>query len=560
MLDRIRVRRRSEIILAVFFGLIVCGLFFEQSLSLYTAPQADATRWYGDETWQMRQFQTQMQEGILRNPDAPQSSIFRNNGILPNSLWIDAALYGVPEVLFFPRFSPVVIGRTVTFVMAICLLVYAYWMQRRRGVAPWVSIAFCILLVANRAFFFASHSARYDLLIAFCGLISMDFLAHIFLSLLKENPLQKWEKLLLAAFPALCLAWNIHLVRIEFLPYLAVLIALAIKNYRKALSLIAANAVVVILLLIPALMLVSPWSLFHAGAGDSMLGQTFGNNPVLRVLSPSILRSTFVERLSGMQSEAPIALDGALLFVIVGIIILSIRNRSKHQSEFILFFFGAISFFSWAVTLRFVPYYGIHVLPSLVICASIVAARSYNQIWSSLIRTSFSMLFVGIVLYAAYESFEDAVMANSRGKIIAASTQRVVSEVVTIIHSHHDSHVPTVLTVLQLQNNLLPMSGIHTINSLYQEYPDSVITLVQFLEKEGVDYILDVPRSQEFAELAGDTSVDSLVKASPKFLGHFSDWKFDYFKNDPLRTDTLVLYSVVHLNDVSKKSGMIIGD
>ncbi len=542
MSDRIRARSRSEIILAVFFGLVLCSLLIEQPLSLYTAPRPDAVRWYGDETWQMRQFQTQMREGILHNPDAPGSSIFHNNGILPNSLWIDAALYGVPELIIFPTFSPVTIGRSVTFLIAVSLLAYAYWMQRKKGVAPWIALCACILLVASRAFFFASHSARYDLFIAFGALLSIDFLSHIFRSFQNGEPIARREKILLAAFPALCLAWNIHLTRIELLPYLALLIVFAVKNYRKALLLLAANAAVIILLLIPALILVSPWSLFNAGTGHSMLGETFGNNPVMRVFSPSILRSAMMERFSGLQSEAPVALDCSLVFIVFGIISLFFRNQDDKRSEFILLLFLFLSFFSWALTLRYVPYYGIHLLPSIVICSSIIAWMAYKKIASNILRRFLSLLFVFIVLFAAYRSFGDAVIANSRGKIIAASTQKAVSEAMASMQTNGDIQVPTVLVGLQLQDNVLPIKGIRAINSLYQEYPDSRMTLDEFLKREHVDYILDAPSAQVFAELAGSMSVDTLLKSSPKFFGHFSDWKFDYFQNEPLREDTLVLY------------------
>jgi hypothetical protein len=544
MSDRIRTHSRSEIFLAVFFGLVLCSLLIEQSLSLYTAPRPDAVRWYGDETWQMRQFQTQMREGILRNPDAPGSSIFHNNGILPNSLWIDAALYGTPELLFFPTFSPVAIGRSVTLFIALTLLAYAYWMQRKRGVAPWMAICVCILLVASRAFFFASHSARYDLFIAFGALLSIDFLSHIFRSIQNGRPIARGEKILLAAFPALCLAWNIHLTRIELLPYLTLLIVIVVKNYRKALSLLAANAVVIILLLIPAIILVSPWSLFNAGTGHSMLGETFGNNPVLRIFSPSILRSAMMERFSGLQAEAPIAFDCSLVFIIFGIISLFFRNRDAKQSEFSVLLFLALSFFSWALTLRYVPYYSIHLLPAIVICSSIIVWNGYKKIGNNIARRFISVLFATIILFAVYESFEDAVIASSRGEIIAISTQKAVSVATSLMQTKGDIRVPTVLVGLQLQDNVLPIKGIHAINSLYREYPDSIITLAQFLKSKHVDYILDAPSAQVFAELAVGMPVDSLLKSSPKFFGHFSDWKFDYFQNDPLREDTLVLYAL----------------
>jgi hypothetical protein len=544
MPDRIRPHSRSEIIIAVFFGLVLFGLLLEQSRSLYMAPRPDAVRWYGDETWQMRQFQTQMREGTLRNPDAPQSSISHNNGILPNSLWINATLYGIPELLFFPTFSPVTIGRSVTLFLALFLLAYAYWMQRRRGVAAWMAICACILLEANHAFFFASHSARYDLFIAFGTLISIDFLSHIFHSIQNNEPLGKGEKILLAAFPALCLAWNIHLVRIEFLPYLTVLIAIALKNYRKAFSLLLANVGVFLLLLLPALIIVSPWSLFNSGTGHSMLGETFGNNPVLRVFSPSIFRSTIMERFSGLQSEAPITLDCSLIFLILGMVALVVRKRIGKTLEFSIFLFLVISFLSWAVTLRYVPYYGIHFLPLMVICASILVMSGYKMIGSKFVRIFLSISFAIIVLYAAYKSFEDGVVASSRGKTIAISTQKTVSEIVSMIKDKSGVTVPTVLAGLQLQDDLLTHKGIRTINSLYREYPDSPITLAQFLKIERVDYILDDPRSQVFAELAVTVPVESLLKSSPKFFGHFSDWKFDYFKDNTIREDTLVLYEI----------------
>src|SRR5947208_2169201 len=51
---------------------IILGL---QLLSLYTTPRPDCDRWHGDETWLMREFQTQMTEGVMRYPEAVGATI-----------------------------------------------------------------------------------------------------------------------------------------------------------------------------------------------------------------------------------------------------------------------------------------------------------------------------------------------------------------------------------------------------------------------------------------------------------------------------------------------------
>ena len=263
-----------------------------QFRSLFVAPIPDAAEWFGDETWQMREFQTQVREGILRNPDAPESSIARDNGILPNSMWLNAAFYGVPEAIFFPRWPLVEIGRSVTFVLALFLLGYAYWFQRRRGVPGWLALASCLLLASTRSFFFASHSARFDLLVALGALLALDFLSTIYVRLASRKELTRPEHMGLILFPALCLLLNLHLTRIEFLPYLALLLMMAWRSYGNALAVGFGNLVVVLLLLLPAWLLVGHWSLFGSTPGRSQLVQTFGNLPIFHSVSLAVVRST----------------------------------------------------------------------------------------------------------------------------------------------------------------------------------------------------------------------------------------------------------------------------
>ena len=539
------VSHAREVVLGMVFALFLLGVLFEQSRSLFTAPMPDGGRWYGDETWLMREFQTQMTEGILRNPDAPQSSISHNNGILLNSLWTNAALYGGAEILWFPTYAPVTIGRRVTWLVSLALLVYLFWMLRKWGLPAWVAISACLLFATSRAFFFGSHSARYDLWVAFGALFSLDFLLHIFRALQDKKPLGKTEKILLAAFPALCLAWNIHLVRIEFLPYAVLIAAIARTNYRAALTLLAANAVVLFLLFVPSLILITPWSLFHYGSSKSMFGETLGNNPLSRLFSFSIVWQTFRERLAGLQTEAPFALDVSG-FCVAGAIVLFLGGwwrNSKMVAAWSLILFLAASFISWAVTLRYVAYYGVQILPVIIATSAILGYQVYRTIERSALRWAIASAYVCIIFITSYRSFEDAAMARERGKLITNSIQNASLEAVQLI-GQKNACASTVLAGLPSQNYLLPVHGLRTINDLYREYPDRILTFPEFLKIEHVNYILDAPRAAVFRELAGNQPVDSLLVRAPKFYGPFDDAGFDYFNDTPLREDTLALYAI----------------
>src|SRR5438132_7308211 len=97
-------------------------IFVLQLRSLYTVPVFDSVRWGGDETWLMREFGNQAQNGVMSYPESYQTSRGsgvshervsheRTDGVLAGSMWVDALVYGATGHAFFPQHDYATIGR-----------------------------------------------------------------------------------------------------------------------------------------------------------------------------------------------------------------------------------------------------------------------------------------------------------------------------------------------------------------------------------------------------------------------------------------------------------------
>src|SRR5437667_2955264 len=151
----------ERIAIWVMTGLIVAVLAFQVRL-LYVFPQPDSARWWGDETGQMEELRAELQDGYARVPTGLGSSVATTNGIVRGNSWFAAILYGIPALLFERTTDLVTIGRTITFVLSLILVIVMYRMLRSFGASPPLVLFAIALLITTRSFFFASHAARLD--------------------------------------------------------------------------------------------------------------------------------------------------------------------------------------------------------------------------------------------------------------------------------------------------------------------------------------------------------------------------------------------------------------
>src|ERR1019366_3371045 len=150
--------------IAAYIALVASlAVFGMQLRTLYTVPVFDAARWGGDETGLMREFVHQAQHGVLIYPESFGEPV-RTNGVLAGSMWGNAVIYGVPGIIFSPRFDYVSIGRTVTAILALLLIGSLYFIARSLKISSILSAALVLLMVLSQGFVWATHSTRYDLL------------------------------------------------------------------------------------------------------------------------------------------------------------------------------------------------------------------------------------------------------------------------------------------------------------------------------------------------------------------------------------------------------------
>src|SRR6476469_9537669 len=126
---------RLQSILAIALLAVAFFLYALQLGSLYSTPVADSVRWGGDETWLMREFGNQIGHGVMQYPEGFGEPA-RTDGVLAGSMWVNALLYGGSGALWFPSHDLTSIGRTVTAVLGLLLILSFFWIARRAGVDP----------------------------------------------------------------------------------------------------------------------------------------------------------------------------------------------------------------------------------------------------------------------------------------------------------------------------------------------------------------------------------------------------------------------------------------
>ncbi|HEY3874975.1 MAG TPA: hypothetical protein VGM92_05835, partial [Candidatus Kapabacteria bacterium] len=166
--------------LAIVVLSIVTLIFLAMSgHTLYDFPVPDSYRWYGDETqtWMLLGWKNLLLHGKMIVPVALESTLTQSPGLFLGSSWFTAIWYGVPLILAPTHVDPVTVGRTVSFVIGLITLGTMAYTGYKLGVFSSILALAIALIVTTRAFTFASHSARYDIITTFAVLAFISFFA-----------------------------------------------------------------------------------------------------------------------------------------------------------------------------------------------------------------------------------------------------------------------------------------------------------------------------------------------------------------------------------------------
>jgi hypothetical protein len=526
-----------------------------QGLSLYSLPLPDsALYWYGDESWLMLEARTQIMEGIARHPFALGATLSHHIGILLGNTWITSALYGIPATIFATSFPIILIGRTVTFVLAIGLLVFLYFALKRVSVHREIAAITLILLSTCSAFVYSSHSARPDLLIGFVVLIIVS----IFATYAKDHVIPE-DNLWWFGFGSLmtfaAMTVSIHLVTLLF--PLAVFLMIrfgAFRNLGRAAVAILGALIALTGFIIIYRITTGDVSLFGTSGQHIQFIEVAKEKPILRPFSRSVQLNNLFQRLDLLWKGVPVLLI-AMVLTVAQLLLNRFKTRKNfqmHRAEKFSLAALVIVFFSWLLLQTSLTYYVPHFIPLLAFVLGVFLQkaqghehhRNMTPLRVVLMIVAISLTTFQIVeMLGAKETATELASENLRGK------EKMIASLKRIAEQEHITK-PLVLIESPAAFGLELDTSIRLMSTLFTAFPERAEPIMTTVRREHVHFALfyDTPLEQEnrqvhdplfVAVASNSTLVDSAV-------GTFFDMGRSYEHPDFSIKDTLKLFKIVY--------------
>ncbi len=517
--------------------------------TLYQFPVYDGFRWYGDETWMMLAWKSLLTDGKLTVPIALHSQLLSSPGLLLGSPWIAAILYGLPQCFVVPDTDIVSVGRMVTYLLGISLILFLGWMGYRLKIKPWISILAIALLISTRSFTLAVHSARYDIITGFALLVFVG----IFTLLLPSGHKRHDRHPMSTSMICFLIGSLGVLTSFTISPHLLVLIPpvmLYVAWRHGAFSSIAAatwffsGGILVAGLLI--LLYAIPNHSFSIAAGismDNQFGSVLNNLPIRHLFSWSAQSHQLWAKWYYLWHEAP------LFAIVLSIILLSevflpLTKRPHPATSFV-----TISLLLALLPALFVqstlPYYVVHILP-LATFSFALHLEDWSKTWWSAPMIALASLALSALIW--WRSIPDIARAgrigNRIGEANTAAIQAAIEE--TSRDWEPGQSRPLVLAQGPAIHELLRDTGLRVMSESFLFFPvrpaadHSTEPVDSVLLHAGVDYVIDYdkPMTPEY-----ETAVR---RGEPVFsrVGPMLDRTIDYFSDTLNELDTLTLYQL----------------
>ncbi len=455
---------------------VVAVLFALQLRSLFIFPEPNSIRWFGDETWLMSEARQQIATGTVTYPLAIGSQLAHGKGLVLSLTWLSSMLYGLP--ILVAGGDPVLAGRCVTAVLASILLIALYLASRRLGASRVASIVAILLLVSTRAFFFASHSARPDLLAGLVVLLVVVFFTRTSRQLLARND-ARWF-LSGAAMAFLAVSSSIHLVTL-LLPVTVYFVAQGTKMTGGAMKRLSAFAwyaagagSMLGLLAFVYFITTGSLTLFPPSAQSGQFHDVLSAIPILRPFSRSVQEANLVIRLKQFAAEAPIIL---ILPLIIPFVLDWKRSQRPLATATI------IVVLCWLLLQGAEINYLMHLLPLLFLCLSIaitrMAGRWKNSIW----------VFASVAALAFLAGVRDSGAARASAVPIDDSNRAAVHYIENSIASTwRGQGKPIVLTEPPTLDRLSQDTSIRVMTDHFISFPEQAQPFDSLFQREQVDY------------------------------------------------------------------------
>jgi hypothetical protein len=409
---------------AILPGLLISGILFLlwtniQSLYIFPAPNS-WIYWAGDETQSMSETQSQVTNGLYAYPNAEGSIFQLGSGIIKGSTWITSAIYGIPASRL--NMNAVDVGRTISFVLGILLLIGVYLILRRNQVLPVFALASVVMLSSTSAFFIMSHSARPDILIGLAELILIAVftqypaanssrtlrdgagIAFLFLGGLLVSA-HVWID---CALPISFLLWSRRII-----PKWKVMVA--------ALSIVVCGFVLLSLLFVIRTGKLDFWGPFdHVPI------------PLYHFFSPSAQRGNLLYRLFIVRQWSPYYIVACVLLGL-GILVLKIKTYRAGSILYSWLVATALLAFSIVYFEAILPRYYIYLLPVLTVTMGLAAQKIWEAFSKPVHRFAYSSLGLLIVTAGMVSSIVVARGIEPFAETIAKSNRAAIEEARNII-------------------------------------------------------------------------------------------------------------------------------
>ena len=476
---------RVERFAAAFIAALVVIVLVLQARLLYIFPQPDSARWWGDETGQMLELRTELQDGYARIPTALGSSVAITNGLVRGNSWLAAALYGAPVLVFSDSSDLVTIGRTITFVLSIGLLFAMYGILRKNQVSRVLSLFALLLLTTMRSFFFASHAARLDVAASIAVLAFVWYLSSRY-DALKQG---RWKPSSLwyfcyGATVVLFATLSIHLLTL--LGALSLYMFWQFGAFRRpsAIASVAAGAAITAgLFLSIYAMSGAPMSLFGPSYAPNQFQSVAAELPILRPFSRSVQVANMLERIHGVWAEAP----AFLMLVFIAIALRFTVRSSVQKSNRGTWISGAaiVIGVAWLLFQSPALYYYIQVLPLFVVAIVIGLSRR----WKSDLATLSMVVGISVALFAF--GMIDSMRAEGTARAIERGNHHALPEAIDLVPRNADSSAPPLILA---QNPAIAMleheSSVRLMTAHLVSFPVSSEPIAKVLRNLNVQYVL----------------------------------------------------------------------
>jgi hypothetical protein len=524
------LERTAQVVVAA----LTLVVLIQQLSSLYIFPMPDSARWWGDETGQIVELKAETQQGYASIPIGKGSTVAITNGILRGNSWLAALVYGVPSRIFSDSCDVVSIGRTVTAILSVGLLVALFFCCRSLEVSVVFSQLAVLILLTTRSFLFASHAARLDIAAGLAILLWVTY------ALKKISAYQKGEWVPSARwfffFGAITFSLatlSIHLLTL--LPLAAIYLLFTLGAFKKPARLLAAiGGVAMVALILLGIYVLSgaPMTLFGVTAKHTQFHSVISEVPITKLFSRSVQFANLHQRWDGFIHEAP----SILLLMGFGLVA---AFMSRKQS-FVAIAMLACVIVSWLLFQSYAIYYYLHVLPVLVLISFGSIAHILTQ--KRLVPSLFSIVVAFLV---AHFGFYDGVHAKESAIRLTASNRSVLEAAFATIPLEKS---PVVL----IQNPglawLLKRDPFGTMSEHFISFPLDDRPPSEVMKAQRVQYLAlysepgNPNYADEFAPLK--QVADSLGTMVSTKTGLLFDAGRDYFALDTMRIDTLRLYKL----------------